>query len=818
MATKTIYDYTLQDYSYNNIFILKNNIIDASFTIPPNDFLIIPKDFSNVIVNPGIVIDNCGTLINYGTIDISKNAGIRNNISCVMINEFSGTIINDSTNSANRNNGQFINRGYYKNGYYNDLSNTVFINSFGAVFKNKNGGIFDNYGILTNRSGALFDNYYNYLRDFGQINNQGKIIPDIIYIPPAPIVPQYNIIVAGTTHSLAIDSNESLWTWGVNSQGQLGDPFIDSSSNVPILVSTKDIPYRNEILWVSYDASASASLPNYTIDISFSIPTSSSVYLNEYADYRIANAASTSSFGSNFPKLSVTTSCNTYIIRKNAQFFLSLVFDVSNNIENGNFDYLYNTIVDISGYQLQSASTPIRISEIPYLQEIDFLSTYQLILPTDASGTNRTGDISGIVGYIHDNSDNMTFTFSNFAANAINLTPGTYDISNNTNSRSVVNPYNKYNNSTTSTVFDLSLSGQQIAVNINTQNQIQVGKGNLNYSIPVDITPNNPHAEVSWIDIAAGGNSSFGLSTESVNNLYVWGDNSGGHLGVNNSGITNIPRPIQIYYQNITKKWIAIESGVNHLLALDSSNILYSCGDGEFGQLGNNTYNDALGLTIVNDLSNTQTVAIGCGENHSLAVDINFNLWAFGNNSNGQLGLGPSASSTENTLQKVTNVNPNTNATWIKVAGGRNHSLGLQKDGTIYAWGDNTYGQLGIGSLDLSRNIPSKISSPALLWIDIAAGANCSFALSNTNQLYAWGSDASGQLGLGDPLGTDKNIPTPITGQYFNFCAGGTQSLAIKNNGILKSWGLNTSGQLGTGNNTTSLLPIDVSNINPLVY
>ncbi len=117
----------------------------------------------------------------------------------------------------------------------------------------------------------------------------------------------------------------------------------------------------------------------------------------------------------------------------------------------------------------------------------------------------------------------------------------------------------------------------------------------------------------------------------------------------------------------------------------------------------------------------------------------------------------------------------------------------------------------------------TKITAPALTWIDIAAGGNVSLALSSENKLYAWGSDISGQLGLGTPNGTTYTTPQLISAaptHFLNSCVGGSHTLSIgKKDGNLYAWGTNTKGQLGHNNTTNSYTPQLVlsSNLNPIV-
>ena len=130
-----------QDYSNNNIYILKNQnpvYTNGNIDIPINTFLIIPKSYE-LVINVGIV-SNYGRIINYGTIIIQEFFGltygaINNKSTGVLLNEFSGIIQNSSSSNMNVNSGRFINRGNYTN----RIGISTFTNKIGGVLKNKNG-------------------------------------------------------------------------------------------------------------------------------------------------------------------------------------------------------------------------------------------------------------------------------------------------------------------------------------------------------------------------------------------------------------------------------------------------------------------------------------------------------------------------------------------------------------------------------------------------------------------------------------------------------------------------------------------------------
>jgi hypothetical protein len=317
-----------------------------------------------------------------------------------------------------------------------------------------------------------------------------------------------------------------------------------------------------------------------------------------------------------------------------------------------------------------------------------------------------------------------------------------------------------------------------------------------------------------WISVASGGNTSFGLRDGGY--LYAWGDNTSGHLGTGDVVDTSKNYPTQVDLSNC----IGVACGLNHALALDSSNNAWAWGDNTYGQLGNGGIDTSSNVPIqIYQNPSFIITSISCGDNHSLAIDFSNNLYTWGNNSSSQLGIGSTPDTSRNYPSLVTN--PTSSAYWLKAVGASNHSLGLQSDGSLWAWGDNTYGQLGNGTINNS-NVPISVTNPLpsnIRWVDIVAGANVSMAITNTNQLYAWGSDISGQIG--NSYGGFYFYTTPqLISSPSNFikCAiGGSHSLGISLNDLY-AWGTNTSGQLGIGNTTTQYVPQPVlPPLNPIL-
>jgi alpha-tubulin suppressor-like RCC1 family protein len=160
---------------------------------------------------------------------------------------------------------------------------------------------------------------------------------------------------------------------------------------------------------------------------------------------------------------------------------------------------------------------------------------------------------------------------------------------------------------------------------------------------------------------------------------------------------------------------------------------------------------------------------------------------------------------------------------FTKIAAGGNSSYALANDGYAYAWGNNQNGELGNGSVGGQVLIPTRAQNPAgsdanFHFTAIFGGANRAFAIGNDDKLYAWGQNSNGQLGNGStsssptPVPVSEPIGAPAGFKYTIVDSAGTASFALGNNGKLYSWGPNTTGLLGDGTTTSSTTPVTVMN------
>lgn len=236
-----------------------------------------------------------------------------------------------------------------------------------------------------------------------------------------------------------------------------------------------------------------------------------------------------------------------------------------------------------------------------------------------------------------------------------------------------------------------------------------------------------------------------------------------------------------------------------------------------YGQLG--IGKDVSYEVPVKVLNMSNAVDISAGGTHSLGLKNNGTTWAWGSNDYGQLGNGE-AKNNRNLAVKVWAIwdpyewNPDELNNVKKVVGGVSYSLALKEDGTVWAWGRNLNGELGIGYDYPYLEYAFQVANIDNV-IDIAAGGH-SYAIKRDGTLWGWGANYFGQIGDGSyedqdvPVqvkGIDNVKQVDVSGVFKPF------SLALKNDGSVWAWGFNKYGELGNGTFEDSNLPVKVLNI-----
>jgi len=291
----------------------------------------------------------------------------------------------------------------------------------------------------------------------------------------------------------------------------------------------------------------------------------------------------------------------------------------------------------------------------------------------------------------------------------------------------------------------------------------------------------------NWATISAGKGFSLGIKADGT--LWAWGKNNKGQLG-NGTDIAS-QTPTQVG----NDKWLSVSAGHSFVLAIKADGTLWAWGENNKGQLGNGTDNTIANPNPIQVGTDNNWWRISAGYRHSLALKADGTLWVWGSNSIGQLGNGTTSYAAQNVPIQIGSER------WRVVAAGRFFSTAIKTDGTLWAWGDNYYGQIANGTTDTQPS-PTQIGTDNK-WKSVYAGQNHIVALKNDGTVYSWANEM-GVGGFGQPgVVTQKAELSGIVQIY----AGDSFSFALKSNGELYSWGKNNLGQLGQGNSTDNAIP-----------
>jgi RCC1 and BTB domain-containing protein len=261
--------------------------------------------------------------------------------------------------------------------------------------------------------------------------------------------------------------------------------------------------------------------------------------------------------------------------------------------------------------------------------------------------------------------------------------------------------------------------------------------------------------------------------------------------------------------QFVTKiKFICIfgETG-NEVLIVTEEDKVYSFGNNKNGCLGLGHKNEIQEPTIVEELCNKQIVNIAYGFRHCIALSKSGDLYAWGNNSYGQLGNGTT----------IDNCRPSLSGKRIvDICCGANYCLVLNSSGEVYAFGRNNYGQIGIATNNNQLTPIKVLGFDNKKVVIISCGSSHSLVLTESGEVFGWGNNAFGQLGIGNNLHQSSPIKVNLKNNVFvkDIVCGLYHSLILSTNGDIYAFGFNDCGQLGNGNNESQNIPLKINNSN----
>jgi alpha-tubulin suppressor-like RCC1 family protein len=253
-------------------------------------------------------------------------------------------------------------------------------------------------------------------------------------------------------------------------------------------------------------------------------------------------------------------------------------------------------------------------------------------------------------------------------------------------------------------------------------------------------------------------------------------------------------------------------AGAQFTAAITADGKLYAWGDNSQGELGIGSSGNYKSTPVVTTFTGTVCCrSVACGGASMVILDTGGVLYSCGSNTYGQLGKNSiGGSSTTPALVGNVSGQPCYGNKYVAISMGAAHCLALKDDGTLWAWGYNAGGQVGDGTT-ANRSVPVKIGT-ANDWISVYAGAFCSFAINASGALYSWGANSYGQLGLcyASPyVATPTVVMAFRTGVIYQWkCVSNSQNgqtIAVRADGGLYGCGLNDQHQIdGSGTNYTT--------------
>ena len=312
-----------------------------------------------------------------------------------------------------------------------------------------------------------------------------------------------------------------------------------------------------------------------------------------------------------------------------------------------------------------------------------------------------------------------------------------------------------------------------------------------------------------WCQVSAGCEHTLGVRTNGT--IWAWGAGDSGRLG--NNCTTNRSSPVSVI--GGFTDWSQVAAGLRSSFGLRTNGTIWSWGyNQQAGTLGDGTtVTKSSPVSVIGGFTDWCQVAASGTTNSvchwALAVRQNGTAWAWGWNSCGQLG-------NNSTVCRSSPVSVEGGFTdWCQVSAGAQHSMGLRQTGQLYAWGNGSNGRLGNNSTATQLQ-PAAVVGGFTDWCQFNAGGMNSFAIRTNGTLWAWGEASTGALGNNCATYAGRSSPVSVLGGFTDWCqvSGGYRfALAVRQNGSAWAWGWNCFGNLGTNNTTSRSSPVSIVGI-----
>lgn len=338
------------------------------------------------------------------------------------------------------------------------------------------------------------------------------------------------------------------------------------------------------------------------------------------------------------------------------------------------------------------------------------------------------------------------------------------------------------------------------------------------------LTSDGSEAPGAWVQLAVGSRHSCGRRANGT--LWCWGRGAAGERG-DGELLTAINSPSQVVQTGQTKggeawsDWRDVSAGGQHTCGVRSNGSAWCWGRGTNGQRGDgsktNQRENPAQVLAGGDPSGSvgwsDWVSVSAGGGHSCGIRQDRSAWCWGSGSHGQRGSGEHRAFVRTTPERVLNdTNEHHWTDWELLSLGDQHTCGIRADGSLWCWGDDWRGQLGVGGLtveDGKQARPREVVSPVAdaLWMQVSAGSSHTCGILDDGTLWCWGWGDYGQLGDGG-TSADHVQPSPTLvinhdgshdDTWEQVTAGHSHTCARRFDGSAWCWGSQANGMLGTG-------------------
>jgi len=632
------------------------------------------------------------------------------------------------------------------------------------------------------------------------------------------IVPPGNIVASGSWFSLVLKEDGTVWAWGDNNYGALGDGDIDVNKPTPVQVvwdddqnpATDPIPFVNVIAISAGNRHSAAVLTDYTV-----WTWGSNVYY-QLGDGGVVSERDLPGKVKNYTGTGELQD----VIAVAAGRYHTVALKKDGTV----WAWGYNNTGQLGDGRLGTNSkVPVQVmwdhDQNPATNPEPFTNVISIATGTDAQHTVALRDDGTVWAWGRNDygelGDGDTGTDKDLPVQVFGLTD-------------IVAVDADGDSGLRAHSAALKSDGTVWTWGSNDYGQLGDGNSGVDSDLPVQVVwddDGNPATDPVPLEngIAIGTGGTFTVVVKDDDTTWAWGYNTYGELGDGNSGV-NSDLPVQVVWDDDGnpatdtvpfKNVIALDAGESHTVAIANSGRLWAWGtnfSGELGDGNNPVSSDTSVLVSVagGSESLTDVIEIAMKRNHTVALKSDGKVWTWGYNKDGQLGNNNAGVDSAVPVEVKSNIG---SRTMESVAAGSYHSLAIEDNGNLWAWGDNAGGQLGAGD-NLDHAAPFLVKDPGgTSYLDyvVAVDGGIYHTLAARDNgvdktVYAWGSNQYGQIGH-NAGGTDMNRPQQVVGpggvgfllNAKGVAAGGVHSVALLTGGTVYAWGRNNFGQLGNG-------------------